>query len=136
LVKQVNREAASEPGYLDKKLSVGARNLVLAHSWPGNVRELLLTLKRAAIWSDGETITTEDLRESLLAVPLVQRSEVLDRPLGSGLNLPELLAEVARHYLKRALDEAGGNKTKAAELVGLPSYQTLTNWLQRYGVRP
>ena len=136
LVKQVNREAASEPGYLDKKLSAGARNLVLAHSWPGNVRELLLTLKRAAIWSDGETVTTEDLREALLAVPLAQRSEVLDRPLGTGFDLPELLAEVARHYLKRALDEAGGNKTKAAELVGLPSYQTLTNWLQRYGVDP
>lgn len=135
LLKQVNREAIGEPGYKNKKLSPGARSLVLAHSWPGNVRELLLTLKRAAIWSDGETITTEDVREALLAVPAAQRSEVLNRPLGSGLNLPELLAEVARHYLERALDEAGGNKTKAADLVGLPSYQTLTNWLQRYGVK-
>ena len=32
------------------------------------------------------------------------------------------------------MDEAHGNKTKAAELVGLPSYQTLTNWLARYQV--
>lgn len=135
LLKQVNREAsASEPGYRDKKLSAGAKSLVQAHSWPGNVRELVLTLKRAAIWSDAETITTEDMREALLGVPFAKRSDVLGRPLGSGLNLPELLAEVARHYLERALDEAAGNKTKAADLVGLPSYQTLTNWLQRYGV--
>jgi len=39
-----------------------------------------------------------------------------------------------RHYLSRALSEAGGNKTRAAELTGLPSYQTLTNWLRKYGI--
>jgi len=135
LLKQVNQEAIGEPGYRDKKLSAGARSLLLTHPWPGNVRELLLTLKRAAIWSEGETITTEDVREALLAVPTAQRTDVLGRPLGEDLNLPDLLAEVARHYLERALDEAGGNKTKAAGLVGLPSYQTLTNWLQRYEVK-
>jgi DNA-binding protein Fis len=32
------------------------------------------------------------------------------------------------------MDEARGNKTKAAELVGAPSYQTLTNWLDKYEV--
>jgi len=60
---------------------------------------------------------------------------VLGRPLGSGLNLSELLKEVVCHYLGRAMDEAHGNKTKAAELVGLPSYQTLTNWLTKYEVQ-
>jgi len=38
---------------------------------------------------------------------------------------------VETHYVRRALDEANGNKTKAAELLGLSSYQTLTNWMQR-----
>jgi DNA-binding NtrC family response regulator len=60
---------------------------------------------------------------------------VLGRPLGGGLNLPELLKEVARSYLQRAMDEAHGNKTKAAELVGLPSYQTLSNCLEKYEVK-
>ena len=36
----------------------------------------------------------------------------------------------------RALDEAHGNKSQAAALVGLPSYQTFTNWMNRYGVAP
>lgn len=62
------------------------------------------------------------------------RADILGRSLGGGLNLQDLLKEVARHYLGRALDEAEGNKTKAAELLGLPSYQTLTNWLAKYGV--
>ena len=56
------------------------------------------------------------------------------RPLGNGLDLPNLMADLARHYLERALAEADGNKTRAADLIGLPSYQTLTNWMSRYEV--
>jgi DNA-binding NtrC family response regulator len=134
LLVLVNREATSEPGFKDKKLSAGARNLLLAHPWPGNVRELFNTLRRAAIWSDSTTISAEDAREAVLPAASPARLEILDRPLGGGLNLPELLKEIARHYLGRAMDEAHGNKTKAAELVGLSSYQTLTNWLSRYEV--
>jgi DNA-binding NtrC family response regulator len=134
VVDQVNRESAGEPGYKDKKLSAGARNLLFSHAWPGNVRELLNTLRRAAIWSDGVTISAEDARDALLPAVTTIRAEVLGRPLGGGLNLPDLLKEVARHYLGRAIDEARGNKTKAADLVGLPSYQTLTNWLTKYEI--
>jgi DNA-binding protein Fis len=32
------------------------------------------------------------------------------------------------------MKQAGGNKTKAAKLLGLPNYQTLDNWLKKYGV--
>ena len=135
LLDQVNREAAGEPGYKEKKLSSAAKNLLLAHPWPGNVRELLNTLRRAAIWSDGASISSEDVREALLPAAVPVRQEVLGRPLGSGFDLAALLEEVARHYLGRAMDEAQGNKTKAAELVGLNSYQTLTNWLKRYEVQ-
>jgi DNA-binding protein Fis len=45
-----------------------------------------------------------------------------------------IIATVARHYLTRAMEVSHGNKTRAAELVGLPNYQTLTNWLLKYGV--
>ncbi|MFO0726466.1 MAG: sigma-54 dependent transcriptional regulator [Myxococcota bacterium] len=131
---QVNREAQGEPGFKEKKLSVAARNLLLSHPWPGNVRELGNTLRRAAIWSDGVSMSSEDVREALLPVATRTRPEVLGRPLGGGFNLRDLVKEVARHYLERAMDEAHGNKTKAAELVGLASYQTLTNWLKNHEV--
>jgi DNA-binding NtrC family response regulator len=107
---------------------------MLGHVWPGNVRELLNTLRRAAIWSDGAAISSEDVREALLPAIAPDRQDALRRPLGGGFNLQDLLKEVARSYLRRAMDEAHGNKTNAAKLVGLPSYQTLTNWLAKYDV--
>ena len=137
LLERVNRESERQPGHVHKKLSAGARNLLLSHPWPGNVRELQNTLRRAALWSSEETLTVDDVREALLPVAASDRAEtVLKRPLGNGLDLRAVLADVARHYLERALEEAGGNKTEAARLVGLPSYQTLTNWMKRYGLTP
>ncbi len=136
LLEQVNREGIEQPGYVQKKLSAGARNLLLAHDWPGNVRELTNTLRRAAVWSARAMLTAEDIRDALLPAARAPAADgIVGRPLGEGLDLSELLASVARHYLGRALDEAHGNKTKAAKLVGLPSYQTFTNWMNRYGVK-
>ena len=134
LLKKVNEDLGQESGYEHKKLSPGARNILISHPWPGNVRELLNTLQRAAFWTSETTIRSEDVREALLPVTGKEESKILDRPLGDDLNLPDLLASVARHYLTRALDETQGNKTQAAHLVGLSSYQTFTNWLSKYGV--
>src|SRR5262249_44003629 len=98
-------------------------------------RELLSTLLRAAVWSQGTTIQSEDIREALLPDLKSEREGILDRPLGNGFDVNAILSGVARHYLERAALESHGNKTKAAELLGLPSYQTLTNWLERYQVQ-
>ncbi len=76
----------------------------------------------------------QTLRGALLA-RATGDAAVLDRPLGDGFKLTDLLDRVAKHYLERAMAEAQGNKTKAAALVGLASYQTLSNWLERYGVK-
>ena len=134
LLEQVNEEHAEQPGYEHKKISPGTRNLIMAHPWPGNVRELLNTLHRAALWSTGPIIQSEDLRDALLPAVNPVDAKILERPLGDNLNLPELMASVARHYLARSMDETEGNKSQAARLVGLPSYQTFTNWLKKYGV--
>lgn len=114
-----------------RRLSAGARNLLLQHHWPGNVRELVNTLLRAAIWSDGETITVQDMRDAMI-VRAKESEAILGRPLDDGVNLGEILAQVARHYIERALVEANGNRTEAAKLVGLPSYQTFINWERKY----
>jgi DNA-binding NtrC family response regulator len=100
------------------------------------VRELLNTLQRAAVWSEGDTIDEAVMGEAILDLSAAQRQHdgILHRPVEEGVDLPGMLEEVARHYLTRALDAAHGNKAKATKMLGLPNYQTLTNWMRRYGV--
>ena len=134
LLDQVNEDHAQQPGFKRKKITPSARNLLMVQPWPGNVRELLNTLHRAALWTSGPNIRSEDVREALLPAMNPVDAKILERPLGDDLSLPDLMASVARHYLARALDETDGNKSQAALLVGLPSYQTFTNWIKKYGV--
>lgn len=132
LLAQINREAASQPGFKHKILSVGARNILLRHAWPGNVRELHNVLLRASIWAPGEEISTENIQEVLSLTSTGSNDTILGASLGDAFSLPDLIAGVARHYLDRAMEQSRGNKTEAAKLLGLGSYQTLTNWLLKY----
>ena len=142
LLDQVNRESGTEPGYEPKKLSVAARKLLIDHPWPGNVREMLNTLRRAAVWTAGETIDAEDARDALLLPPRPDpgpagdQDQILGQDIQQGIDLNGLIDRVARHYLERALDAAAGNKTRAAKLLGFGNPTTLTNWLKRHGVEP
>lgn len=136
LLAHINQDTKSQPNHIDKTLSVSARNLLLRYSWPGNIRELHNTLLRASVWAPGKEISKQDVEEAL-AIGLPPKQEaVLGLPLGNGLNIQTIISDVARHYLGRAIHESRGNKTEAARLVGLPSYQTLSNWLEKYGVQP
>ena len=134
LLDRINAELGARPGGVHKKLSVGAKNLLLRHGWPGNVRELEATLRRAFVWSKGATLDEGELRDALLAAPRAAHADLLGRPLGDGFKLADVMKEVARHYLLRAVKEADGNLTLTASLVGLASYQTLKGWLEKYEV--
>jgi transcriptional regulator with PAS, ATPase and Fis domain len=134
MLANINAEAASQPGYQHKILDVPARNLLLQHPWPGNVRELHNTLLRASIWAAGDRITAQDVADALALTVAPKAETVLGRPLDQTISLPDIIGDVARHYLERAMAQARRNKSEAARLLGLGSYQTLTNWLQKYGV--
>jgi len=134
LLEQINHENRDQPGYGPRRLTAGAKNLLKGHHWPGNVRELQNTLQRAALWSDSESVGVADIRDALASGFRGRHSGILDRTLGDGFNLPDLLSDVAKAYLERAVAQTEGNKTRAAELLGLKSHQVLTNWLKKYGV--
>jgi transcriptional regulator with PAS, ATPase and Fis domain len=133
MLAKINSEASTQPGYKHKQIDVGGRNLLIQHPWPGNVRELHNVLLRASIWATGDRITTQDVAESLAVTASRNVDAVLGRPLDQVISLPEIIGSVARHYLGRAIAQTNGNKSEAARLLGLGSYQTLTNWLQKYG---
>lgn len=116
-----------------KKISAEGKKLVLQHAWPGNVRELQATLVRAALWCQGDTIEQQDMAGALFDMPAKT-----DKPAGldvsQGIDIQALLGEFVRPYLERALQQTAGNKTRAAKLLGLKSQQTLTNWMEKYGI--
>jgi DNA-binding NtrC family response regulator len=133
LLAQINRDATEKPEAQHKELSQLARNFLVAHGWPGNIRELYHTLVRATIWSSSATIEEADIQRSLLDI---RKNNVglLDHSLGKGFSLQELLDEISRHYINRALQKSGNKKKRAAELLGFSNYQTLSNWAGRLGV--
>lgn len=133
-LKAINVEAALRDGRKHKYLSVSAKNILLRHSWPGNVRELYNTLVRTSIWAIGEEISPDDVAEVLTFNVPKKEVGVLNRSLDKAISIEKIVGEVAHHYLARAMEKTHGNKTEAANLLGLNSYQTLSNWLKKYKI--
>ncbi|NLI76533.1 MAG: sigma 54-interacting transcriptional regulator [Candidatus Riflebacteria bacterium] len=133
-LNRINNQCARLAGWRTKKITAAGKHALFQHPWPGNVRELLNTLTRAAIWSPTELLGPEEIRQALFSDgdAAGDGADVLARPLGEAFSLPELMGEVAAHYLRKASQEARGNKTRAARLLGLPNYQTFSNWMKRY----
>ena len=95
-------------------VSPAARDLLLAYDWPGNVRELENVVARALALNPSGVITPDDLPEHLRgarpAPPGGTSFLASDRPP---------LAELDRRYASQVLRETGGNKTRAAEILGI-----------------
>lgn len=120
------------PGYVPRTISVSARRLLLNYSWPGNVRELRNVISRACLWARSAEVSEEETR-SAMQVGHIPSDPLLDRPLGDDFSLADIVAEVHRHYLPRAYEEAKTTKGAAA-LLGLKSGQVFTNRCVKYGV--
>jgi DNA-binding NtrC family response regulator len=134
LLEKINKESVGQPEFVKRKLSVAARSTLIQHGWPGNVRELMNTLTAVTVFSPTATLQKIDVENQIHILPGNERHGILDRPLGEGLGIDGLMEEVAAHYIKRALKETGGHKSRAAKLLGFSNHQTLTNWMARYGL--
>ncbi|MBP7549623.1 MAG: sigma-54-dependent Fis family transcriptional regulator [Gemmatimonadaceae bacterium] len=109
-----------------KRLGDDAVEAMLSYAWPGNVRELENALERAVILSTGTTIGVTALPERV--------SERQSEPLVAERATPNpTLETIERAYILFVLQAEQGNKTRAAEMLGIdPS--TLHRKLARYGV--
>jgi two-component system response regulator HydG len=119
-LNRIAKERDEQP----KALAEDAKVALLAYDWPGNVRELENALERAVVLSKGTTIDLAAMPDKLTerrAEPLVaERSH--ENPT---------LDVIERAYITWVLQSEGGNKTRAAEVLGIdPS--TLYRKLSRY----
>jgi len=103
-----------------------AVELLLRYDWPGNVRELQNVLERAVVLAAQDVIGPEHLPPELRAASPSPRSG----PLMAGALVP--LAEVEREHVLGVLAAVGGNRERAAGILGI-SRRTLTRMLQRWG---
>lgn len=119
-----------------RRLSNSARYALTQHTWPGNIRELESTIMSTVLWASHELIDIRDIEDEMQQKPIkrtvVLEGEILNRPIDGGIDLEAVIAEVAKHYLERALLISDGNKTKAKDLLRFKSYQRLDNWIGKY----
>jgi DNA-binding NtrC family response regulator len=113
-----------------KRLTADAAARLLAHSWPGNVRELLNAMKRVATLVRRPVITAADLE--FLTVRPEEHSTALAVDWLAG-TLPEAIERIEIAMIRRAMEEGGGNRTQAAERLGIRR-QLLYQKLARYGL--
>jgi DNA-binding NtrC family response regulator len=122
----LRKRGDKDPDRGTPELSEAALEALMSYDWPGNVRELENALERAAVVAPGGKILPEHLPGRVLQAPTPQL--VADRPPP---NPP--LEIIERAYVEWVLRAEGGNKSRAAEVLGIdPS--TLYRKLNRYGI--
>jgi Nif-specific regulatory protein len=100
--RQANRSIAG--------VSEAARAAMLAYEWPGNVRELENAVERAVVLGSTETILPEDLPEAIVETVT---------PAPAVTKFHEAVVQAKRHIVLKAIEQAEGNYTEAARVLGL-----------------
>lgn len=115
-IRQANAELQRQVDGLD----AAAAELLVQHSWPGNLRELNNVMKRAVLLARGRQITAAELQQAM--GPVRQ-------------NAVHTLHDEAdeRQRIEEALRQTGGNKAKAARLLGIDR-KTIYNKMEKWGM--
>lgn len=115
-IRQANAELQRQVDGLD----AAAAELLVQHSWPGNLRELNNVMKRAVLLARGRQITAAELQQAM--GPVRQ-------------NVVHTLYDEAdeRQRIEEALRQTGGNKAKAARLLGIDR-KTIYNKMEKWGM--
>jgi DNA-binding NtrC family response regulator len=106
------------------RFSDNAINALLEYDYPGNVRELENIIERCVTLSTSDIIEKDDLPSSVFKKTTDTRQ----------LSLSDVAAEAEKEYITKVLKITGGNKTRAAEMLGI-SRKTLWEKINAYGIR-
>ncbi len=104
-----------------------ALQLMMQYHWPGNIRMLRHVLEKAVIFTRGPILTAEEIALAL------ESFDSMDTQLPAVKDLASYLESMEKQYLRHALIISGGNKIKAAQLLGIDR-ATLWRKLKKYGL--
>ena len=122
LAEHFRRDFVEDNGSGPTGFSDDASAALIAYSWPGNVRELRNAVRRAAVLSESAQILVEDLPPAISASmsraepPIVAANAVLSEADPGTARLDSVVAA----HIRRVLAAVKGNKTRAAEILGIP----------------
>jgi DNA-binding NtrC family response regulator len=94
------------------KVSDEVREVLQEYHWPGNIRQLRNVIERAVVLARGEYVTVRELPEDIFSVPGREDPRVERKAAGT-------LREMEREAVREALRSSGGNKSKAARMLGI-----------------
>ncbi|MGH9409407.1 MAG: sigma-54 interaction domain-containing protein, partial [Vicinamibacterales bacterium] len=123
LIETFLRNACSRAGRT-VELTAAALTALSNYRWPGNVRELENTIERLVVFSRGSQIDLADLPFKPAPGPDLEERLFVDLPS---------LDEIERRYLLHVIDQVGGNRTRAAEVLGIDR-RTLYRMAERFGI--
>ncbi len=126
-----------EMGKKIAKISSYAIDLLNKYDFPGNIRELENLIERSVALSSTNILLPDSLAISFHKQKWFKDDD-LDRHLDidevkDGVSLDNILADIEKAYIKKALEYSGGNKQKAAELLGM-RYHTMWHRLNKLGL--
>jgi DNA-binding NtrC family response regulator len=124
LIAQFMQNACARAGR-HVEITPSAIEALAASEWPGNVRELQNTVERLVLFSRGAVVDVPDLPAPLRGSPA--------RPVDQIFTDLPTLDEVERRYLLHVLDQVRGNRTRAAEVMGIDR-RTLYRMAERFGI--
>jgi DNA-binding NtrC family response regulator len=123
----IDRAAEKSDGRPVRGIAESAARRLLAYDWLGNVRELENCIERGLALTRFEEITAEDLPQKIR-----EHEPKRTDPQSLAAELPSM-EEVERRHILRVLDAVGGNKTRAAKVLGFDR-RTLYRKAERYGM--
>lgn len=126
LVEHFIQKYNAENGKGVKAVNQQALRLLVKYNWPGNVRELENMVERAVVITRSDMLTDSDFPVELAVGEIAT--------VDGGLRVPMKLEEGNRYLILKTLEKFGGNKTRAAEALGI-SARTIRNKLAEYHIR-
>jgi transcriptional regulator with PAS, ATPase and Fis domain len=104
-----------------------------AYDWPGNTRQLENTVERLVLVAADRAVTVEDLPPNLRSDVIDLNAGLLDLP-PAGIDLRQLLNQLEERFIEQALRRTGGNRHRAAELLGMNRTTLVEKLRRRAGV--
>ena len=120
----LSRHFLDRSGYRGPGLEAEARAALAGYTWPGNLRELRNVMERAVILAGDGPVTADAIH-----LPRIERAAA-EEEAAEG---PVSLSESEERMIRDALERAGGNKSKAARILGI-TRRALYGRLEKYGI--